>query len=55
VLPAERGFRAEMEAKQQPRAAYCNFVEAYAREVKNNLRREAVPFLVASQPIAAHE
>ncbi len=52
VVLAERGLRAEMEAKQQLKAAYRNFVEASEPEVKNVAGRELIRAVFGNNSIA---
>jgi hypothetical protein len=52
VALAERGLRAEMEAKQQLRAAYRNFVEASEPEVKNEAGRDLIRAVFGNNSIA---
>jgi hypothetical protein len=52
VVLAERGLRAEMEAKQQLSAAYRNFVEANEPEVKNEAGRELIRAVFGNNSIA---
>lgn len=52
VVLAERGLRAEMEAKQQLRAAYGKFVEASEPEVKNEAGRDLIRAIFGKNSIA---
>jgi hypothetical protein len=52
VALAERGLRAEMEAKEQLKAAYRNFVEASEPEVKNEAGRELIRAVFGKDSIA---
>ena len=52
VVLAERGLLAEMEAKQQLKAAYRNFVEASEPEVKNEAGRELIRAVFGNNAIA---
>jgi hypothetical protein len=52
VALAERGLRAEMEAKQQLSSAYRNFVEASELEAKNEAGRELIRAVFGNNSIA---
>jgi hypothetical protein len=52
VVLAERGLRAEMEAKQQLKAAYRNFVEASEPELKNEAGRDLIRAVFGKDSIA---
>jgi len=49
---AERGVRAESEAKQQPKAAYSNYVEAAEPERKNEAGRDLIRAIFGKNSIA---
>jgi hypothetical protein len=52
VVLAERGVRAEVEAKQQLRAAYRNFVEEAEPERKNEAGRDLIRAIFGKDSIA---
>jgi hypothetical protein len=52
VLLAERGVRADAEAKQQLKSAYQNFVEASEPEAKNEAGRELIRAIFGKDSIA---
>ena len=52
VVLAERGVRAEMEAKQQLKAAYRNFVEEAEPERKNEAGRDLIRAIFGKDSIA---
>jgi len=52
VVLAERGVRAEKEAKQQLKATYRNFVEASEPEVRNEAGRELIRAIFGKDSIA---
>src|SRR5580658_47418 len=52
VVLAERGVRAETEAKQQLKAAYRNFVEASEPELKNEAGRDLIRAIFGKDSIA---
>ena len=52
VVLAERGVRAEAEAKQQLRAAYRNFVEEVQAERKNEAGRDLIRAIFGKDSIA---
>jgi hypothetical protein len=49
---AERGVRAEAQAKQQLKAAYRNFVEEVEPERKNNAGRDLIRAIFGKDSIA---
>jgi len=52
VVLAERGVRAEAEAKQQLKATYRNFVEASEPELKNEAGRDLILAIFGKDSIA---
>jgi hypothetical protein len=52
VALAERGVRAEAEAKQQLKIAYCNFVQEEAPERKNKAGPELIRAIVGNHSVA---
>jgi hypothetical protein len=49
---AERGVRAEAEAKQHLKAAYRNFIEASEPELKNEAGRDLIRTIFGKDSIA---
>jgi DNA-directed RNA polymerase subunit F len=52
VVLAERGVRAEAEAKQQLKAAYRNFVEEVEPERKNEAGRDLIRVIFGKDSVA---
>lgn len=52
VVLAERGVRAEIEAKEQLKTAYRNFVEAGEPERKNEAGRDLIRAIFGKDSIA---
>ena len=52
VVLAERGVRAEAEARQQLKAAYRNFIDAAEPELKNEAGRDLIRAIFGKDSIA---